>query len=243
MRTLLILLLAAVVPAAAQTQVNKIVPVKTGQTLRLQFDYPAVKITSWDKNEIAITGEVSINGGESDDAFELIVDNSGNVISVRSEIRNMKSLPHRVTATIGGQKIRFRDKTEWRKYQDEHGVKATNVNMGVDMDIELEIKVPRNMDTRIDAVYGMVEVRDFQGPLQVEATYGGVDVALTEQNVGELTAETHYGTIFSNLNFKPDANNSKEEDFHLYVSAKLGNGPRVRVGSQYGNVYLRKSQK
>lgn len=244
MKTILTILVLTAVLAEAQTPVNKTIAVRSGQSVSMHFDYPElVKVSTWDKNEIAITGEVSINAGESDDAFQLLTDNSGSVISIRNEIRNMKGIPHRVTVVIDGQKMKFRDKTEWKKYQEEHGVKANMVNMGVDMDIELEIKVPRNMDTRIKAVYGMVEVRDFQAPLSVEATYGGVDAALTEQNVGELIAETNYGRIYSNLDFKPDKSNSREEDFHLYVAAKLGTGPRCRLESQYGNVYLRKASK
>jgi hypothetical protein len=244
MKAVLTLLTLATIHVAAQTPVNKTIPVKAGQTLSMTFDYPdLVKVSTWDKNEISITGEVSINGGESDNAFELITDNSGSVISIRNEIRNMKNLPHRVTVVIDGQKMRFRDKMEWKKYQDEHGVTANMVNMGVDMDIELEIKVPANMDTRIKSVYGMVEVKDFTAPLSVEATYGGVDAALSEKNIGELIAETNYGRIYSNLDFKPDRSNSREEDFHLYVVAKLGSGPRCRLESQYGNVYLRKATK
>jgi hypothetical protein len=157
MRTILTLLMLTTVLAPAQTKVNKTIPVKPGQTVNMRFDYPElIKVSTWDKNEIAVTGEVSINSGESDDAFELLTDNSGNVISIRNEIRNMKSIPHRVTVVIDGQKMKFRDKTEWKKYQEEHGVRANMVNMGVDMDITLEIKVPRNMDTRVKSVYGMV---------------------------------------------------------------------------------------
>jgi hypothetical protein len=244
MKTILTFLLLGAAAALAQTPINKTIQVKPGQTLSMHFDYPKlVKVSTWDRNEISITGEVSISGGEADDAFELMIDNSGNTISVRNEIRNMNSLPQVVTVTIDGQKIRFRNKTEWRKYQEEHGVRASNVNMGIDMDIQLEIKVPRNMETRVKSVYGMVEVRDFAAPLSVEATYGGVDAALTEKNVGELIAETNYGRIYSNLDFKPDRSNSREEDFHLYVAAKLGTGPRCKLESQYGNVYLRKASK
>jgi hypothetical protein len=122
-------------------------------------------------------------------------------------------------------------------------VKARWVNNGVDMDIKIEVKVPRNMDTRIVSVYGMVEVIEFAGPLLVEATYGGVDASFSEANMGELIAETNYGNIYSNLDFKPDQKTSKEEDFHLYLSATLGKGPRYRLESQYGNVYLRKTAK
>ena len=231
----------AATSAMAQTRVSKSVPVKPGQTLNMHFDYPVVKVVSWDKKEISIEADVNINGGESDDAFELKIEDLGNSISIRDEIKDLKKLPQRVTVNIDGQKMTFRNKAEWNKYREEHGSVSKWMNTGVDMDIELVIKVPRNMDTRIVSVYGIVEVRDFAAPLSVEATYGGVDVAFSEANMGELVAETNYGNIYSNLDFKPDQKNSREEDFHLYLSGTLGNGPRCRLESQYGNVYLRKS--
>lgn len=239
-----ILLLAVAISATGQTKIDRSVPVRAGQTLNMRFDYPElIKVVSWDKNEISIEGEVTINGGESDNAFKLEVDNQGNTILITNEIENIKRLPQRVTVEINGQKMTFRDKAEWNKYKEENGATAKWVNTGVSMDIELLVKVPRNMDTRILSVYGMVEVRDFVGPLAVEATYGGADVSFSDANLGELIAETNYGNIYSNLDFKPDQKNSREEDFHIYVSATLGKGPRTRVESQYGNVYLRKSTK
>ena len=109
---------------------------------------------------------------------------------------------------------------------------------GVDMDITLEIKIPKNIDTKVESVYGMVEVKNFVGPIVVDATYGGVDASLNEQAVGELTAETDYGQIYSNLDTKIDG--GKVEDFHTEVTIKPGIGARYAFESKYGNVYLRK---
>ncbi|MBK8279625.1 MAG: hypothetical protein IPK94_05665 [Saprospiraceae bacterium] len=50
----------------AQTQINKSIPVASGQKVNLHFDYPQlIKVSSWDKNEVLITGTVSINGGKT----------------------------------------------------------------------------------------------------------------------------------------------------------------------------------
>jgi hypothetical protein len=242
-KILTFLMAATAMSVAAQTKISKSVPVKAGQTLNMRFEYPVVKVVSWDKNEILIEGEVNINGGENDDIFELVVDNSGSAILIRDAMGDLKKIPHRVTVMIDGQKMTFRNKAEWNKYREEHGSSPKWVNTGVDMDIELRIKVPRNMETRINSVYGLVEVRDFSAPLTVDATYGGVDMAFSDTNLGELIAETNYGQIYSNLDFKPDQQNSREEDFHIYVSATLGKGPRCKLESQYGNVYLRKASK
>lgn len=239
----LMLALALVVEVYPQTLINKTIPVSPGQKIVMHFDFPElIRVTTWDKNEISIGGSVSINGGENDDAFELSHSTSGSTITVRNEIKNMKSLPQRITIVDGTQKIVFRNKEEFRKYQAENGKSNFNrMSHGVDMDILLEIKVPRNVDTRVESVYGMVEINDFQGPLVVASTYGGVDAALTETATGEIIAETNFGEIYTNLDTKFGSNNVQEKDFHTFVSAKPGKGPTYNFESKYGNVYIRKS--
>jgi hypothetical protein len=241
MRTVAIILGCLVTGAlAAQTPVNKSYPVSAGQKISMRFDYPElVKVTTWDKNEISITGTVSINGGENDDAFELSQSVSGNSIFIENHIKNMKELPHRITVTRGTEKITFKSKADYRAYTEEHGKDFNMTSHGVDIDIVLEIKVPKNVSTEIESVYGIVEVRGFNGPLSVEATYGGVDVALLERTTGELKAETNYGQIYSNLDLK--FTGSEFEAFHTVISAKPGTGPRYNFESKYGNVYLRKA--
>jgi hypothetical protein len=224
---------------AAQTPVNKNYPVSAGQKISLRFDYPElVKISTWDKNEVSITGTVNINGGENDDAFELFQSTSGNMIDIESKIRNLKELPHRITVVNKGEKITFKTKADYQKYCEENGLNFNVRSEGVDMDILLEVKVPKNTEVKLESVYGVVEVKNFNGPLTVEATYGGVDVTVQEKTTGELIAETNYGQIYTNLDLK--FSGSEFEDFHTYVSARPGSGPRYLFESKYGNVYLRK---
>jgi hypothetical protein len=227
----------------AQTNLNKTIPVQAGQKINMHFDYPdLIRVSTWDKNEISIQGTVSINGGENDDAFEIHTSTMGNVITIKNEIKNLKSLPQRITITDGAKKITFKSKEEFKKYQLTNSKGTPDVMCtGVDMDIVLEIKVPRNAETQIESVYGMVEVKDFTGPITVDATYGGVDAALMERGVGELIAETNYGQIYTNLDVKFGSDKNKQEDFHTYVDVKPGAGPRYNFGSKYGNVYLRKA--
>ncbi|MBL7870051.1 MAG: hypothetical protein JNM78_00460 [Cyclobacteriaceae bacterium] len=223
----------------AQTPVNKTYPVMAGQKISFRFDYPElVKISTWDKNEISIVGSVSINQGESDDAFELLQSNSGNTIYIENKINNLKNLPKRITVNRGNEKLTFKSEEDFRKYCKETGSDFNVKSWGVDIDILLEIKVPRNVETKLECVYGLAEVKNFSGPLSVEATYGGIDVSVQEKSTGELTAETNYGQIYSNLDLK--FTGSEFKDFHTVVSAKPGTGPKYSFESKYGNVYLRK---
>jgi hypothetical protein len=240
MRTLIFILITFITGSlAAQTPVAKSFATSAGQKILLRFDYPEIiNVSTWEKNEISITGKVSINGGENDDAFELTQSVSGNTIIVENQIKDLKHLPHRITIKNGEEKITFRTKQDFEKYAAEHGRNYDFTSHGVDIEITLEIKVPRNIETKIEATYGMVEIRDFTGPLTVDATYGGVDVVVQPKTTGELVAETGYGQIYSNLDLK--FNEGKFEDFHTQVSIKPGTGPRYSFESKYGNVYLRK---
>jgi hypothetical protein len=240
--TLIIAALVLPTKEYAQTRVDKSIPVQSGQKVVMHFDYPdLIKVTTWDRNEVSIQGTVSINNGESDDHFELETSSEGNTVFVNSRIRDIKGIPQRVTIFRDGQKIMFKDKAELKKYQDEHGKGYNTMSWGADFDIELEIKVPKNVDTRVESVYGMVEVKNFAGPLRVEATYGGVDAALAEKSTGEIVAETNYGEIFTNLDAKFGGDGRQQKDFHTSVTAKPGTGPRYTFESKYGNVYLRKA--
>jgi hypothetical protein len=240
----LLLIVALVIPTReyAQTPLNKTIPVQPGQRINMHFDYPEiVRVSTWDRNEISVQGTISINNGENDDAFLFENSVNGNTVDLRSTIQGLKSLPQRVTIVRDGQKIMFKDKAELKKYQEEHGKGYNTMSWGPDIDIQLEIKVPKNMETRVESVYGMVEIKDFSGPLTVEATYGGVDAALAERTIGEVVAETNYGEIFTNFDTKFGGSEMKSRDFHTYVSAKPGTGPRYAFESKYGNVYLRKA--
>src|ERR1041384_1073333 len=169
------ILLSAALVTFSQTPITKTIAVQPGQKIRMKFDYPElIKVTTWNKNEISITGEVSINGGENDDAFSLDASTSGNDISITGEIRNLKSLPHRVTIWHDGQKMSFKTKADYRKYAEEHGRNYESMNWGTDIEIYLEIKVPENTETKAFSTYGIIEIKNFTGPLTAESTYGGV---------------------------------------------------------------------
>jgi hypothetical protein len=229
------------IASPAQTQLNKSFPFKAGQNIRMHFDYPElIKVTTWDGADIVVQGTVNINGGENDEAFILESSVNGNTVNIDARIKDMKQLPQRVTIYRDGQKIMLRGKEELRKYQQEHGTGYNQMNFGPDIDIVLEIKVPRNAETHVESVYGMVEVVNFTAPLTVDATYGGVDAALAEKAVGEITAETNYGEIYTNFDVK-FGGVGPEKDFHTLVTAKPGSGPRYNLESKYGNVYIRKA--
>lgn len=247
MKTLFIIaFVCCCLPGFSQTKVEKTIPVRSGQKLELKFDYPElIKVQTWDKNEVLIKGSVSINRGENDNAFDLEIKNEGNMITVTSVLKDKENIPQRLVIKKGDEEYFFKAKDyndpEVQKFLEENGREYTYMSNGIIKEIELEIFVPKGMESRIEAKYGLVEVKGFDAPLTVDAKYGGVDATITARSTGELIARTRYGEILSNLDVKFDSDPlDAGHDKWTEIHAKPGSGPRYALESKYGKVYLRK---
>jgi hypothetical protein len=231
----------------AQTKIEKVVPVQSGQKLALDFDYPElIKIQTWDRREVLIKGIVSINKGENDEAFELVTQTSGNTVAVSSVIKDMENLPKRIVIKKGDTEYVFKARDykdpEVKKFLAEHGGNYTYMSSGIIREIQLEIFIPVGMETSVRAKYGLVEVLGFNAPLTVDAKYGGVDATINARATGELIARTHFGEILTNLDLAFDSEKDRDSNYNKWtqVSVKPGTGPRYVLESKYGKVYLRK---
>src|SRR3954467_7882683 len=96
--------------AAAQTPVEKTIMVQPGQKLTLDFDQPEIKLSTWDKKEIAIKGTASINRGENDNAFDLQVSTVGQEIRITSVIKDKENVPQRIMIKKGDTEYFFKAK-------------------------------------------------------------------------------------------------------------------------------------
>lgn len=240
MRTVITLAVSLVFGlTAAQTAINKSFSTDKNQKISLKFDYPElIKISTWDKPEVQILGTVNINENESNEAFQIKESKEGNSLVIEGKIAEMKNIPHRIKVEKDNKKLIFKTREEYQKYCKKNNVTFNSMTDGVDVDIKLEIKVPKSLMTQIESQYGLVEVKDFGGTINVNAIYGGIDATILDRNVGKLSAETHFGQIYSNLDAKFTGKDSN--DFRTLVTTTFGNGPQYILESKYGNIYLRK---
>jgi hypothetical protein len=230
----------------AQTKIEKNIPVQAGQKLVMNFDYPElIKVQTWDQDRVLIRGDVSINRGENDDAFDLQVNTTPKEVTVTSILKNKESIPQRIMIKKGGTEYYFKARDyndpEVQKFLEENGREYTYMSNGVIKEIELEIFIPKNIETVIDAKYGLVEVKGFEAPLTIFSKYGGIDASIISRSTGEIIARTRYGEILTNLDIKFNSGPDFEKfDKWTEISARPGTGPRFSLESKYGKVYLRK---
>lgn len=242
---ILFLLVSIPTLLAAQTKVEKTITAKAGQRLVVDFDDPSLKVQTWDQSNILVKGTVSINNGENDNAFEMQITNTEQEITIKSVLKDKENIPRHITIKKGDTEYNFKandyNDPEVQKFLEQNGRDYTYMSNGIDIDIHLEIFVPRNMATRINAKFGLVEVVNFQAPLTVNSKFGGIDATIAARQTGELIARTQFGEILTNLDIKFDQNQPFEShDRWTVITAKPGAGPRYDFESKFGKLYLRK---
>ncbi|MBG6236237.1 hypothetical protein IWX76_002818 [Pedobacter sp. CAN_A7] len=243
MKSLFLWLFIAIGPcfALAQTKVKKSYPVGKNQTIDFRFDYPKnIYISTWIGNEINIEAQVNINNGKTDQAFSLVETSTAGRISIANKL-DLDLIPDSYYIMQKGVKTQFSSKKDLEAHLKTLSGPRPSIYQNKDINIDIHIKVPVNVNTKITSVYGLVEVSNFNGPIHVDATYGGIDASLTEKAIGRLQLITRYGKIFSNLSLKPIE--KIEKDFFTSITAVPGKGPGYHLNSSYGNIYLRSTNK
>ncbi|WP_257667331.1 hypothetical protein [Parapedobacter tibetensis] len=94
-------------PALAQTKISKTYPIKSGEKLELHFDYPKlIRVSTWDKDTVAVDASVDINSGQLNDVFSLEEEHVAGVLRIRNDI-NMGAIPEVYYVEENGEKKRF----------------------------------------------------------------------------------------------------------------------------------------
>jgi hypothetical protein len=238
--------------ATAQSTVNKSYPVKPGQQIEISFDFPNVKVSTWDRNEVSIVAHVSINEGENDSAFELEDKSTDAMVNIKSRVKNMDKLPRRYTVTgHDGKKTIFRTKEDYKAFRSTNTIDYSTISDGPDMDISIEIKVPANTPTYIKSEYGRIDAvfddNFLKVPLTLVSTYGRVDVSVPVAVKANVNMKTSYGEILASKDLKIDIERVLAKD-NLFsfsnkdIKGKLnGGGTDLSLRSDYGKIYLRKT--
>ena len=239
MKLVLCWLFTALVPyiALSQEKIAKLYPVKKGQTIDFKFDYPKIiRVSNWDKNEISVEASIKVNGVAANDVFSLSNSEADGKVLIENKV-DMDKVPQRFYTVENGEKQIFDSRAQMEAFIKEKGNAITSSYQTKDIEILIDIKLPANVVTNVTATYGVVEVADFNGPISIDAKFGGIDARLSQQQVGTLKMTNRFGKIYTNYNFHP--NEVKEQRFFTSIAAHPGKGASYDFNSSFGNIYLR----
>jgi hypothetical protein len=231
----------------AQRKIEKTIPVSSGQSITMDFEFAeTIQLHTWDKKEIMIRGEVSINRGENDDAFEIRSEVAGGKVVITAVLKDQDKIPQRILIRRGDQEFYFKTDDfhhpDVEKFMAENGSSYQWSSHGILRSIKLEIFVPQGTPTRIESKFGMLEVTDFNAPLVAKAKHGGIDVKVRTSSLSDLRAKTHHGEILTNLDINFDViPTDRNDDFRTEVFKKIGTGYSYDLEATHGKIYLRKA--
>lgn len=230
----------------AQTRVDKTFSLGNARQLQLHFEDPKlIRIQTWDRQDVGIKGVVNINNGEHDSAFEITSRIEGDALRIQSTLKDRESIPKRLMIKRGDQEYYFKtgdvSDPEVQKFLSENGHEYRYMSNGILQDITLEVFVPQKVSCELFAKFGIVEIVNYNGPLTVNAHFGGIDATIPAAKVGEITARTKFGEILTNLDVKFDQKRfAATDESWTEIHAKPGTGPAYMLESKFGKLYLRK---
>ena len=215
----------------SQGKIERTFDTKEVRHIDLSFKYPElIKVKTWNKQEVKVSGTVDIDQGKGNDKFKLEDKLQNGILTIASTIENIDQYERFI--------IPSPDNDQESMHISAKGWRSDHIEIS----IQLEITVPKEVAVQIEALYGMVEIVESPANVEVDARYGGIDVAIHEASASDIMAKTQWGQIYSNLDIVPDLDgNPGVGDWVKAVVASRQDGSNLRLKSQYGNVYLRKA--
>lgn len=256
-----------VVTIHAQDQINESFSMNGIDEIVFDFEYADVEFIVSDGSELKIEGSVSINFDENNDSHRLQGQKEGRTFVLRSDIENEDELPQLITAYEDGKKVllgkRKGGKVNSWKEIDVDG-KYDQISVGADIEVKLVIYVPKDPSLKIDSKYGdlrldgvsnEMEVENTYGhieviyqhskikPASLESTYDFVDVSIPEMSSVTVRMQSNYGELMTDMDIDVNKNESRSGNFKEIVVGNInGGGTEIQMKSPYDNVYLRKGQ-
>jgi len=261
-----LLLLTPIITLSAQSTVSRTFSASGAENLEMDFEWADVKLSSWEGDEVKISGTVNIADGTENDAFELEARQNGNSLSIRGYLnRDIKggwgSYNSYIVIKDGKTYIR---KQKNGKTVEVEAPKDTVIGAGNQnpIDIRLTIQAPADRQLKLACKYGDIELDNFGNAGAVVSKYGGidaafpsgrlperlvleskydyVDVSLPKSTAADIEMDTDYGKIFTDLNVAIDRRRSRRKNYGDQVIGTLsGGGPRLTLRAKYDNIYLR----
>lgn len=234
--------------AYAQTPIKREFDVTGVTEVNFNFKFPElIQLKSWDGDKILIKGLAMVNMGENDGNFEINSEKNSGRLVITSQIRDLDNIPRKRWAKDEDGTIHIFNDTEWdgpevQKYIAEHP-RHHSISNGVIKEIKLEVFIPKNIAVNINCKFGLLEVKDFDAPLNANSKFGGIDISFSPRNKADIEAKTKFGEVYTNLDLDfNDHGKSKVEQYKWFaVRSKMnGGGKRYILESKHGDLFLRK---
>ncbi|WP_400190184.1 hypothetical protein [Hymenobacter sp. B81] len=222
-------------PAAhAQKIIEKSAPVGARQQVVLDLQQAtSIKIRGGSGQQLRVRASVTINQNKLNDALQLTLTSTGDVITVQSAFDEAL-----LRTGQPGDCPEGKGQSAWSSGGGQNGRESYRVCSTVDVEIE----VPAGVALRVNTISGNIEATGLSGQLEAKSISGFVDVTWPPAQGAQVAFKTITGEVYTDQNIAFTNRKSGVPMVGYEVRGSLGKpgGPLVRLESISNDVYFRK---
>ncbi|MFA8435856.1 MAG: DUF4097 family beta strand repeat-containing protein [Marinifilaceae bacterium] len=225
--SIVLFFLAITTTANCQKVVEETTKISADDRISLDFQFAdEIKVSTWNRNEVYVKANVSINNNLDNDAFRLKLRKRSGGVEIESIIDNMEKLQK--TTIIQQQ------------HEDDERTVTTHT---LELDLFFEVKLPKNAKLSINTISGNVLIEGLRNEMEIETISGYVDLSLPSNQKADLVLNTITGEMYTDF----DLNLKKQDGLHRYIKGKFttalnGGGEEISLKTISGDIFLRKTK-
>ena len=261
---IIVITLCVMQDSYAQKLISESYPILQITNIHVESEYANIEIESYEGESIEIEASININQNMDNEAFDIAVKVNDNEIDITTKL-DEENIPKRVIMKDenGNTNIINDDDPSIKNIGEIKG-EYISINYGIETNIIIKIKLPKNKNIRVKSIYGDLILNGKYNDILAQITYGNIDVVQSEvdshSNIVLISTYGHvdysvpknanitfelsssYGEIFTNLdvistNKNTHSNICGNENSGEYI-LNAGNS-KANVTATYADIYLR----
>lgn len=208
-----IICLIAVTSVTGQTRVTEKAGVSGQELLVLDFPFADdITIKTWDKQEVLVEVDVTINNGEDDEVFRLITASTSDKVSIEL------------------------DQDMWKK------AGRSGENCSWSSELVYTVYMPVSMTLEASTISGNFILTPTEKKAFLKTISGDIDITVAQKKGVDFKAKTISGEIYSDLDISyPEGKEGLRQIVGMNVSGRINEGgTAMELETISGNIYLRK---
>ena len=225
--TICLLILISCLVLRAQDVEEMVLPWKSGQKVNLNLKYAeSIKIEAWDKKEVYVKAEVTINGGALNHAHVMDSVLSDLSIDIHADFDE---------EIVG--------KNFWcdceRNGASRYTISNRENHKWICSEIHYTVFLPSGADMELETISGDVKITNMKGAIDAESVSGSVDVVIHEGFKADVRLKSVMGRVSSYPDIATEYQGLKPVLARKLNGKLNGGGKNIHLESVMGNVSLK----
>jgi len=208
---------------ARAKQIDESVRISKDQIVHIELKFAnEINVIPTTGRTVEVKGVVEVNGGVSDDAYTIRIQEEGDRLRIKSDLHE-KERHYRQIRVL-----------------DREG-NATSTSRSIDIQAHFDVFVPKGHKLEIKTINATVNLQEQDAPIVAESINGEIDLSLSPKANIDVDIRTIHGECFTDLDFEFL---SDQSDFRRIGGGKAKvrlnkGGTPVRLKTINGHMFLR----